>query len=90
MLSASRNLFSRRSAPLVRVVSRGYHDNIVEHYENPRNVGSMDKNDASVGTVSPFFALVTVVTFDTFSLVPCLPWYKYAYCTATPVRFSTV
>ena len=50
----------------------------------------MDKNDASVGTVSPFFALVTVVTFDTFSLVPCLPWYKYAYCTATPVRFSTV
>jgi hypothetical protein len=52
MLSATRSLFSRRSAPLVRVASRGYHDNIVEHYENPRNVGSMDKNDASVGTVS--------------------------------------
>lgn len=31
---------------------RGYHDNIVEHYENPRNVGSMDKNDKFVGTVS--------------------------------------
>lgn len=30
---------------------RLYHDNIVEHYENPRNVGSFDKNDASVGTV---------------------------------------
>lgn len=29
---------------------RGYHDNIVEHYENPRNVGSMDKNDKFVGT----------------------------------------
>ncbi|CAM9387605.1 unnamed protein product, partial [Hapterophycus canaliculatus] len=30
--------------------SRGYHDNIVEHYENPRNVGSLDKKDKFVGT----------------------------------------
>lgn len=30
---------------------RCYHDNIVEHYENPRNVGSMDKDDKFVGTV---------------------------------------
>jgi len=30
---------------------RGYHDNIIEHYENPRNVGSLDKNDDNVGTV---------------------------------------
>lgn len=34
------------------VKTRGYHENIVEHYENPRNVGSFDKNDNSVGTVS--------------------------------------
>ena len=27
-----------------------YHENVVEHYENPRNVGSMDKKDISVGT----------------------------------------
>lgn len=27
-----------------------YHENVVEHYENPRNVGSMDKKDVSVGT----------------------------------------
>lgn len=27
-----------------------YHENVVEHYENPRNVGSMDKKDTSVGT----------------------------------------
>jgi hypothetical protein len=32
-------------------IRRGYHDIIVEHYENPRNVGSLDKNDESVGTV---------------------------------------
>ena len=27
-----------------------YSDKVVDHYENPRNVGSMDKADASVGT----------------------------------------
>lgn len=31
---------------------RNYHENIVEHYENPRNVGSLDKNSDDVGTVS--------------------------------------
>merc|ERR1712028_69823 len=29
---------------------RAYHDNVIEHYENPRNVGSLDKNDKNVGT----------------------------------------
>jgi len=27
-----------------------YSDKVLEHYENPRNVGSMDKSDPSVGT----------------------------------------
>lgn len=40
----------RLSAPPVATVARGYHENIVEHYENPQNVGSLDKNDTSVGT----------------------------------------
>lgn len=30
---------------------RTYHENIVDHYENPRNVGSLDKTDPNVGTV---------------------------------------
>jgi nitrogen fixation NifU-like protein len=27
-----------------------YTDKVIDHYKNPRNVGSMDKNDPSVGT----------------------------------------
>ncbi|KAK9388236.1 NifU-like N terminal domain-containing protein [Lipomyces mesembrius] len=30
--------------------SRGYHQKVLDHYNKPRNVGSMDKNDANVGT----------------------------------------
>ncbi|ODN88439.1 iron sulfur cluster assembly protein 1, mitochondrial [Cryptococcus wingfieldii CBS 7118] len=32
------------------VQSRGYHAKVIDHYENPRNVGKMPKGDQDVGT----------------------------------------
>ena len=29
-----------------------YSSKVIDHYENPRNVGSFDKGDGSVGTVA--------------------------------------
>jgi hypothetical protein len=60
MLASTSRAVSRvlasRASPFVGSMTqaRTYHDNIVEHYENPRNVGSLDKNDISVGTVRVF------------------------------------
>jgi iron-sulfur cluster assembly enzyme ISCU, mitochondrial len=39
-----------KRTPALGVVSRSYHENIIDHYENPRNVGSLDKKSKFVGT----------------------------------------
>lgn len=43
---------SRILSPTVtmRLTNTLYHKKVIDHYENPRNVGSMDKNDPNVGT----------------------------------------
>jgi len=33
-----------------RVILRSYHEKVIDHYSNPRNVGSMPKTDLDVGT----------------------------------------
>ena len=38
-----------RGPALAVVCARGYHEAVHDHF-NPRNVGSLDKNDAGVGT----------------------------------------
>ncbi|TGZ84472.1 iron sulfur cluster assembly protein 1, mitochondrial [Ascodesmis nigricans] len=38
------------AAVSVGVQKRGYHAKVLDHYSNPRNVGSMSKDDVDVGT----------------------------------------
>nr|CAX76742.1 hypothetical protein [Schistosoma japonicum]CAX76746.1 hypothetical protein [Schistosoma japonicum]CAX76747.1 hypothetical protein [Schistosoma japonicum]CAX76748.1 hypothetical protein [Schistosoma japonicum] len=39
-----------KSTRCLRQHSLAYHKNVIDHYENPRNVGSFDKKDESIGT----------------------------------------
>ena len=35
---------------LLNNIKQYYHTNVIDHYENPRNIGSLDSNDNNVGT----------------------------------------
>lgn len=39
-----------RTASMPTVSSASYHEKVIDHYENPRNVGSLNKNAKNVGT----------------------------------------
>lgn len=47
---ATRPAVAAASPALPQLQTRRYHDNVIDHYENPRNVGSMDKSARNVGT----------------------------------------
>lgn len=34
---------------IIKRINRQYHSNIINHFENPKNVGSLDINNSSVG-----------------------------------------
>lgn len=38
------------SSSLYHIPISSYHERVIDHYENPRNVGSLDSNDHHVGT----------------------------------------
>ncbi|KAI9597112.1 putative ISU1 protein [Syncephalis fuscata] len=41
---------TRPLLPLGAVAVRSYHEKVIDHYERPRNVGSLPKSDPDVGT----------------------------------------
>ncbi|KAF8803686.1 iron sulfur cluster assembly protein 1 [Phlegmacium glaucopus] len=50
LFAASRPTPTLARTSLRPFVARGYHENVISHYEKPRNVGSLPKNDIDVGT----------------------------------------
>ncbi|EFP02092.1 hypothetical protein GCK72_013150 [Caenorhabditis remanei] len=47
--SAAKSLLHKFALPAATSVAQ-YHEKVIDHYENPRNVGSLNKNDKNVGT----------------------------------------
>lgn len=50
MIHKLTNRLSINAFRLITQVRSGYHENVIDHYENPRNVGSLDKSKKNVGT----------------------------------------
>ena len=39
-----------RPSLFTMTAKRSYHENVIDHYEKPRNVGSLNSEDGTVGT----------------------------------------
>ena len=41
---------ARTLSQFLKFTQRSYHENVIDHYSKPRNVGSLDKTKKNVGT----------------------------------------
>lgn len=53
---------------------RSYHDNIIDHYENPRNVGSLDKKKKHVGTGELYVFTIPFLFYFVNIICMCQVW----------------
>lgn len=44
------HIYNKIPKRLVKSLTALYHEKVIDHYENPRNVGSLDKSKKNVGT----------------------------------------
>ncbi|GAP83219.1 putative iron sulfur cluster assembly protein 1 [Rosellinia necatrix] len=50
VMSTPRIAMRQTLSPVANIARRSYHEKVLDHYNRPRNVGSMQKNDMDVGT----------------------------------------
>jgi len=50
LLHSTRSTLINRSNIVAMTRFAGYHERVIDHYENPRNIGSFNKGDQNVGT----------------------------------------
>ena len=51
MIMLMKNYLSKKTLLYIRNnIFASYHNNVIDHYENPRNVGKLNKKDINVGT----------------------------------------
>ena len=50
-MSLTKSFLQNIKLPALQLIrAANYHSNVIDHYENPRNVGSLDKKKKNVGT----------------------------------------
>ena len=69
------------SADARLMLTRNYHEKVIDHYENPRNVGSFDKSDETVGTgLVGAPACGDVMKLQVSSTIPLVLWNMNLIC----------
>jgi NifU-like protein involved in Fe-S cluster formation len=50
LLNMTKQIFRTGTLPTTSLIKSFYHEKVLDHYQNPRNVGKLDPNNPNVGT----------------------------------------